>query len=69
MVARHAFVARSEDELSFSRQDRIQILETDENFNDSWFLGKHLATGQVGLFPQSMSSCLVFHLRSLGPHI
>jgi hypothetical protein len=46
------FQARSPDELSLARGDRIELIERDDDFGDGWFLGKNMATGDSGLFPE-----------------
>ena len=46
------FQARSPDELSLARGDRIELIERDDDFGDGWFLGRHLQNGNTGLFPQ-----------------
>jgi hypothetical protein len=51
----HDFQARSSDELSLSKGDRVELVERDDEFGDGWFLGKHLANGNTGLFPEGMS--------------
>jgi hypothetical protein len=48
----HDFQARSSDELSLSKGDRVELVERDDEFGDGWFLGKHLANGNTGLFPE-----------------
>ncbi|KAF2839247.1 hypothetical protein M501DRAFT_914248, partial [Patellaria atrata CBS 101060] len=48
----HDFVARTVDELSLARGDRIELIERDDEFGDAWFLGKHLQNGNTGLFPE-----------------
>ncbi|OCL08156.1 hypothetical protein AOQ84DRAFT_222165 [Glonium stellatum] len=48
----HEFLARSPDELSLTRGDRIELIERDDDFGDGWFLGKHLQNGNRGLFPE-----------------
>ncbi|KAL1866987.1 hypothetical protein VTK73DRAFT_4397 [Phialemonium thermophilum] len=48
----HDFQARSSDELSLEKGDRVELIETDDEFGDGWFLGKHLANGNSGLFPE-----------------
>lgn len=55
LVVVHNFEARSPDELSLSKGDRIQLIERDDEFNDGWFLGKLLSTGISGLFPEGKS--------------
>src|SRR2546421_2723925 len=47
----HDFDARSSDELTLRRGDRISLVELDEGFGDGWYLGKHLGSGGTGLFP------------------
>jgi hypothetical protein len=46
------FLARSPDELSLRRGDRIELIERDDDFGDGWFLGKNTETGDNGLFPE-----------------
>ncbi|RMY02939.1 hypothetical protein D0867_10870, partial [Hortaea werneckii] len=48
----HDFVARSADELSLAKGDRIELIERDDDFGDGWFLGRHMANGSTGLFPE-----------------
>ncbi|EOA91293.1 hypothetical protein ACJQWK_03775 [Exserohilum turcicum] len=52
LVVVHEFVARSPDELSLRRGDRIELIERDDDFGDGWFLGKNTETGENGLFPE-----------------
>jgi len=51
----HDFVARSADELSLAKGDRIELIERDDDFGDGWFLGRHMANGSTGLFPEGRS--------------
>jgi len=37
--------------LSLAKGDRIELVERDDDFGDGWFLGRHLANGNTGLFP------------------
>ncbi|KXL42387.1 hypothetical protein M433DRAFT_71835 [Acidomyces richmondensis BFW] len=48
----HDFVARSGDELSLAKGDRIELIERDDDFGDGWFLGRHMGNGNSGLFPE-----------------
>lgn len=48
------FQARSPDELSLARGDRIELIERDDDFGDGWFLGKNTENGDTGLFPEGM---------------
>lgn len=50
------FIARSPDELSLAKGDRIELIERDDDFGDGWFLGKHLQNGNTGLFPEGNES-------------
>ncbi|GKT60760.1 SAM domain-containing protein [Colletotrichum tofieldiae] len=51
----HDFIARSSDELSLTKGDRVELIERDDEFGDGWFLGKHLVNGNSGLFPEGTS--------------
>ena len=46
------FEARSADELSLSKGDRIDLIERDDDFGDGWYLGRHRKNGRTGLFPE-----------------
>ena len=46
------FQARSSDELSLSKGDRVELIERDDDFGDGWYLGRHLMNGSSGLFPE-----------------
>lgn len=46
------FIARSSDELSLSKGDRVELIERDDEFGDGWFLGRHMVNGNSGLFPE-----------------
>ncbi|UKZ46746.1 hypothetical protein TrVGV298_000955 [Trichoderma virens] len=48
----HDFIARSSDELSLKKGDRVELLERDDEFGDGWFLGRHVANNNTGLFPE-----------------
>lgn len=50
----HDFVARSADELSLAKGDRIELIERDDEFGDGWFLGRHMSNNKTGLFPEGM---------------
>ncbi|RKF79373.1 putative sam domain-containing protein [Golovinomyces cichoracearum] len=52
MIVVHDFSARSSDELSLSKGDRVELIERDDGFGDGWFLGRHLINGKSGLFPE-----------------
>ncbi|KAF3002655.1 polar growth protein [Curvularia kusanoi] len=52
LVVVHEFSARSPDELSLRRGDRIELIERDDDFGDGWFLGKNTESGENGLFPE-----------------
>ncbi|KZM20244.1 hypothetical protein ST47_g8566 [Ascochyta rabiei] len=52
LVVVHEFIARSPDELSLKRGDRIELIERDDDFGDGWFLGRNTESGENGLFPE-----------------
>jgi len=67
----HDFDARSSDELTLRRGDRISLVELDEGFGDGWYLGKHLGSGGTGLFPGVYTTKLpvgIPNLRLHGPN-
>lgn len=60
------FSARSSDELSLAKGDRVELIERDDDFGDGWYLGRHLANGNNGLFPEGQQQTLGnFELLSL----
>ncbi|KAF2713583.1 hypothetical protein K504DRAFT_450258 [Pleomassaria siparia CBS 279.74] len=52
LVVVHEFQARSPDELSLARGDRVELIERDDDFGDGWFLGRNTENGDSGLFPE-----------------
>src|SRR5204863_8379014 len=64
----HDFNARSADELTLRRGDRITLVELDDGFGDGWYLGKHLGSGGTGLFPGVYTSKLPSGLPNLRPN-
>ncbi|OAR03655.1 hypothetical protein LLEC1_06109 [Akanthomyces lecanii] len=52
LIVIHDFHARSSDELSLGKGDRVELIERDDEFGDGWFLGRHLLNGNTGLFPE-----------------
>ncbi|KAL1836166.1 hypothetical protein VTJ49DRAFT_5483 [Mycothermus thermophilus] len=52
LVVIHDFTARSSDELTLAKGDRVELLERDDEFGDGWYLGRHVVTGNSGLFPE-----------------
>ncbi|PNY19824.1 Protein BOI2 [Tolypocladium capitatum] len=52
LIVIHDFLARSSDELSLAKGDRVELIERDDEFGDGWFLGRHLVNGNTGLFPE-----------------
>lgn len=57
LVVIHDFVARSDDELSLAKGDRIELIEKDDDFGDGWFLGRHMGNARTGLFPEGRLEC------------
>ncbi|KAI1327204.1 hypothetical protein F5Y16DRAFT_199990 [Xylariaceae sp. FL0255] len=52
LVVIHDFQARSSDELSLAKGDRVELIERDDEFGDGWYLGRHMVNGNNGLFPE-----------------
>ncbi|KAI2623808.1 hypothetical protein GGS21DRAFT_334224 [Xylaria nigripes] len=52
LVVIHDFQARSSDELTLAKGDRVELIERDDEFGDGWFLGRHMVNGNNGLFPE-----------------
>ncbi|KAL9936321.1 hypothetical protein V8E36_005163 [Tilletia maclaganii] len=53
--ALHDFDAEAPDEISFKAGDQITVMETDEQYNDNWWLGT-TSSGQSGLFPSTYTT-------------
>ncbi|KAM6528192.1 hypothetical protein FALCPG4_009201 [Fusarium falciforme] len=52
LIVIHDFQARSSDELSLAKGDRVELIERDDEFGDGWFLGRHMVNNNNGLFPE-----------------
>ncbi|KAL8729639.1 MAG: hypothetical protein Q9166_004588 [cf. Caloplaca sp. 2 TL-2023] len=52
----HDFEARSPDELTLTKGERIELVERDDDFGDGWYLGKHIRNGKTGLFPEGKNT-------------
>ena len=59
------FEARSPDELSLRKGERIELIERDDDFGDGWYLGKHIQNGKTGLFPEGKIFTIVGIARRL----
>lgn len=46
------FNARLGDELTLKQGDTVQVLADDSEYNDGWYMGKNLRSGEVGLYPK-----------------
>jgi len=58
------FEARSTDEITLRKGERIELIERDDDFGDGWYLGKHTQNGKTGLFPEGLLSiCSPSRLR------
>lgn len=49
-VARYPYAATQDDELSFEKGDKIDVI-TKNTEEDGWWKGKHTVTGDIGIFP------------------
>ncbi|CZS78625.1 unnamed protein product [Fusarium graminearum] len=63
LVVIHDFQARSSDELSLAKGDRVELIERDDEFGDGWFLGRHLVNNNNGLFPEGLLPIFYAQLR------
>ena len=64
-LAPDGFQARSSDELTLGKGDRVELLERDDEFGDGWFLGRHLGNGNSGLFPEGLYSFFSLDMRKI----
>lgn len=46
------FNARLPDELTIHEGDIVDLVSDDSEFDDGWYMGKNLSTGEVGLYPK-----------------
>ncbi|KAJ5590541.1 hypothetical protein N7450_004513 [Penicillium hetheringtonii] len=51
LIAFHDHSKRNDDELQMARGDMIHLEDMDEEFQDGWWFGKHVSSGEKGLFP------------------
>lgn len=49
------FNARLDDELNLRLGDKIEVISDDKEYNDGWFIGKSLSTGESGLYPKAFT--------------
>ncbi|KAI0465368.1 hypothetical protein LJB42_000600 [Komagataella kurtzmanii] len=52
------FNARLGDELTLTRGEQVEVISDDSEYNDGWYLGKNLSTGQVGLYPKDFTKII-----------
>lgn len=52
------FNARLGDELNLKIGDKVEVLADDSEYNDGWYMGKNILTGEVGLYPKSFTQIL-----------
>ncbi|CAI5755693.1 unnamed protein product [Candida verbasci] len=50
------FTSRLSDELTLKIGDKIEVLSDDSEYNDGWYFGKNLLSGEVGLYPASFTT-------------
>ena len=46
---------RMNDELTIKPGEKIRVIEDDSKYNDGWYLGKNMRTGEEGLFPKNFT--------------
>ena len=46
---------RMNDELTIKPGEKIRVIEDDSKYNDGWYLGKNVRTGEEGLFPKNFT--------------
>lgn len=69
LLAVHEFIARSEDEVSLRKGDRVEVIETDRGFDDGWFIGKNMRTRKTGLFPRMFTTELLVNKNGGGEFV
>ena len=52
------YTKRMEDELDIKPGDKIQVITRDEEYNDGWYFGRNLRTGEEGLYPVNFTQVI-----------
>ncbi|KAI5797417.1 hypothetical protein DFH27DRAFT_102531 [Peziza echinospora] len=59
LLVLHDFEARSPDELTLKKGERVELLLDDNEFGDGWYHGRSLVTKMEGLFPQIYTTAII----------
>ncbi|AET40990.1 uncharacterized protein Ecym_7141 [Eremothecium cymbalariae DBVPG len=51
-IAINEYSKRMEDELDMKPGDKIEAITDDQEYNDGWYYGRNLRTGEEGLYPK-----------------
>ncbi|AMD20458.1 HDL286Cp [Eremothecium sinecaudum] len=51
-IAINEYSKRMEDELDMKPGDKIEVITDDGEYNDGWYYGRNLSTGEEGLYPK-----------------
>ncbi|AAS54198.1 AGL293Cp [Eremothecium gossypii ATCC 10895] len=51
-IAINEYSKRMEDELDMKPGDKIEVITDDQEYNDGWYFGRNLRTGEEGLYPK-----------------
>lgn len=52
------YTKRMEDELDIRPGDKIQVITGDDEYNDGWYFGRNLRTGEEGLYPVNFTQVI-----------
>ncbi|SMN20593.1 similar to Saccharomyces cerevisiae YER114C BOI2 Protein implicated in polar growth, functionally redundant with Boi1p [Maudiozyma saulgeensis] len=52
LIATKSYSRRMDDEITIKPGNKIEVITNDEEFNDGWYVGRNIETGQEGLFPR-----------------
>lgn len=59
LLVLHDFHARSPDELTLKKGERVELLLDDSDYGDGWYLGRSLTSNERGLFPEVYTTSII----------
>ncbi|KAF8427543.1 hypothetical protein EV426DRAFT_685523 [Tirmania nivea] len=59
LLVLHDFHARSPDELTLKKGERVELLLDDSDYGDGWYLGRSLTSNERGLFPEVYTTPII----------
>ncbi|ODQ79358.1 hypothetical protein BABINDRAFT_161765 [Babjeviella inositovora NRRL Y-12698] len=53
------FNARLGDELNLQVGDKLEVIADDSEYNDGWYMGRNMVTGETGLYPKTFTQLVL----------